>query len=157
MLEELLTSPYAKDPKNLEWEFHEERDSRGERVVSSIFTAEWAEKSQSFERSKPGCASKCLNLYGLFIDGTNLDLLGRNMALPVILTCLNFTHDVIRRQGSKRVIAWVPTVKCTKSQGASQSVSDARLELFHDVLGIILQPIKVSVVMHLSVFFFLDR
>jgi hypothetical protein len=142
MKEELTTNPYARVEKNLQWRFKAEVDPANprDRVVSELFSAEWAKYTEKAWNLDP---DEFLNPYGIFIDGTELDDLGRQVALPVVFAPLNFKNEVLRRGGCRRVVAWIPGLKCSKAQRKKKKVRIACLKIYHQAMEEVLRPIKV--------------
>lgn len=141
MKEELQTNPFAKDPRNMAWKYAEEVDKQNRRVVSGIFSADWARETEALLIRKAG---QYLNPFGLFVDGTNLDDLGRNQGMPLMMTPLNFKNHILSKKGSKRVFGWMPLVKCSDAERKDDpDIRIGHLTLFHEALRVILRPIKV--------------
>jgi len=65
----------------------------------------------------------------LFIDGTALDKLGKNMATPIIASLFNFTMEVLHSDFSKKLMGFFPDVEVTKEQYEKESVKHALREM----------------------------
>lgn len=71
-----------------------------------------------------------LLVLSIFIDKTHLDVLGRNIACPILVTLLNFTIEVLASDWSKKLAGYFPDVRLTDAQKKSPKIRKFMRDLY---------------------------
>lgn len=69
-------------------------------------------------------------MLSIFIDKTHLDVLGRNVACPILVTLLNFTLEVLASDYSKKLAGYFPDVRLTDAQKKNPKIKTFMRDLY---------------------------
>ena len=86
----MLDDELLRYPNDIYCEFRENTNEAGERVYSELHTGNWWRRSDELLRDRSGVDSYVLPII-LYLDGTQLDVTGKECAKPVCITLGNFS------------------------------------------------------------------
>lgn len=115
-----------------------------DQVLSNIWTGNWYKRTISAEQDRLGHPYVRLLPVTIFVDGTNLDKLGRNNATPIIMSLLNFSQEVIAGDASKKLVGFYPDIDLSKEQRQDPAVKEFIRKLNDDVTSSFLEEVAES-------------
>jgi len=81
----------------------------GERVYSDVMTSPWSEETEKLVHSKDPSGHLMPLIF--YTDGVQVSTHARNKITPVMVTLGNFSDELLQKDCSKRVIAYLPNFK----------------------------------------------
>ena len=101
----------------------------GRKVLSNVYTGARHRRTLDREKARLGTPFVKLVVVVLFVDGTNLDKLSRVTARPVVVSLLNFTHEVLQSDASKKLVGFFPGVHYSSEQWEDEAFKTAIREM----------------------------
>ena len=96
--------------KHIDLKYRRATDRDGNHVYSDVMTSRWAEATEKMviDKDKDGYLLPII----FYTDGVQISSNSRNKITPVILTLGNFSDDLLQKDISKRVVAYLPNFNC---------------------------------------------
>lgn len=116
----------------------------GRDILSELSSATWWEDTEQQERDRVNDDEACLCPLIPFFDGAELDGQGRTSTKVAMVACGNFVNKILRKTGSRELIALIPDLKVSKDQAKRAVVRRARRLITQACMKAIFEHVEVS-------------